>query len=453
MIDLERQMFRKVSVWVVGVILIFAFVGTILFGTIAVHVERGGRKAGILGTAVHALSTFPQTIDRLDNGTNYLRVREPVHEGKAGFAFSYPAGSRPDAGYLLLSRYDGDKSRPVVEYWDLNTQTIVHSWMPETDAMFAKANFTSSETVLLRDKNEHRLLIRHPIITDDGGLLIKSRTPLLKVDACGRFVWMIDSHLFHHSLERDGEGNYWTAVVQEPPTVAHVDRHNFLDDSLAQVSPNGKLLFVRSVSQILVDNGLRRIVYGHATYEPNPIHLNDIEPVMADGPHWKKGDLFLSLRSPSMVILYRPSTNKIIWSQSGPWLHQHDVDILDEHRISVFDNASFEYFPIRRVEDHSNVLVRDFDTGQVTAPWATLLKAVQLRTETEGLHTVRERGALFVEEQNYGRLLEFSPDGRIDWEYVNRAKDGYIYRVGWSRILEADYGRNFAQILAAARCE
>jgi hypothetical protein len=36
---------------------------------------------------------------------------------------------------------------------------------------------------------------------------------------------------------------------------------------------------------------------------------------------------------------------------------------------------------------------------------------------------------------------------------VNRAKDGFIYGVGWSRILEADYGRNFAQILAAARCD
>jgi hypothetical protein len=50
-------------------------------------------------------------------------------------------------------------------------------------------------------------------------------------------------------------------------------------------------------------------------------------------------DLFLSLpRSSSNVILYRPATNKVIWRKDGPWSRQHDVDILDNHRISIFNN-------------------------------------------------------------------------------------------------------------------
>ena len=28
-------------------------------------------------------------------------------------------------------------------------------------------------------------------------------------------------------------------------------------------------------------------------------------------------------------MLYRPSINEIIWNQQGPWMHQHDVDILN----------------------------------------------------------------------------------------------------------------------------
>ena len=85
----------------------------------------------------------------------------------------------------------------------------------------------------------------------------------------------------------------------------------------------------------------------------DPIHLNDIEPVRKDGPYWRKGDLFLSLRSPSTVMLYRPSTNKVIWRKDGPWSKQHDVDILDDHRISIFNNNGRETtgrLPDRRSE-------------------------------------------------------------------------------------------------------
>ena len=37
-----------------------------------------------------------------------------------------------------------------------------------------------------------------------------------------------------------------------------------------------------------------------------------------------------------MVFLYRPSTNEIIWKGTGPFFHQHDVDILDEHQNIYF---------------------------------------------------------------------------------------------------------------------
>ena len=58
------------------------------------------------------------------------------------------------------------------------------------------------------------------------------------------------------------------------------------------------------------------------------------------GPDWKKGDLFLSLRNVSAVLLYRPSTDQIVWMKRGPWIGQHDVDILDDHRIGIYDNAA-----------------------------------------------------------------------------------------------------------------
>ena len=92
------------------------------------------------------------------------------------------------------------------------------------------------------------------------------------------------------------------------------------------VTPDGKLLMNRSVSQILIDNGLEHLVFWGTGYYNDPIHLNDVEPVRNNGPYWRKGDLFLSLRSPSTVITRlsgartghgRNSTMSISWTTTG----------------------------------------------------------------------------------------------------------------------------------------
>ena len=85
---------------------------------------------------------------------------------------------------------------------------------------------------------------------------------------------------------------------------------------------------------------INKVMYflSNVYYGDDPIHLNDIEPVNFDSNHWLKGDIFLSIRSLSLIILYRPSTNKVIWYKQGPWRFQHDIDIIDEGTIAIFDN-------------------------------------------------------------------------------------------------------------------
>ena len=109
---------------------------------------------------------------------------------------------------------------------------------------------------------------------------------------------------------------------------------------ISKVSPSGKLLFRHSVAQILIRHGYTNWLFTMGMYQADPMHLNDIEPVLDDGPYWKKGDLFLSLRNVSAVLLYRPSTDQIVWIKRGPWIGQHDVDVLDDHRIGIYDNAA-----------------------------------------------------------------------------------------------------------------
>ena len=94
-----------------------------------------------------------------------------------------------------------------------------------------------------------------------------------------------------------------------------------MDDAIVKLDKNGKILYEKSVSQIFIENGLEYLLFssGDLRFVNDPIHLNDIQPVNNDGNFWKRGDVFLSLRHQSMVILFRPSTNKIIWKGTGPF--------------------------------------------------------------------------------------------------------------------------------------
>ena len=202
----ERLMFRKVELWVVGLICVAAFVGMILVSAIArktADTAEGNKRFGLVGEAALALSMAPENLIRtgrlLINGASipdvirhlrnedYLIVEEtPGIAGKAGFRFSYPAGTRPDAGYLLLSRYDGDDERSYVELVDLNAQTVLHRWAPDIDAINARSHLQSHLVNLARDRNLRRYLICHPYATEDGGLVFQSYSPLVKIDACSR---------------------------------------------------------------------------------------------------------------------------------------------------------------------------------------------------------------------------------------------------------------------------
>ena len=79
------------------------------------------------------------------------------------------------------------------------------------------------------------------------------------------------------------------------------------------MAPDGEILFDKSISNIFIENGLEYLLFanGKHTWNKDPLHINDIEPVDFDGI-LEKGEFFLSLRNLSMIVLYRPSSNKII---------------------------------------------------------------------------------------------------------------------------------------------
>ena len=293
-----------------------------------------------------------------------------------------------------------------------------------------------------RDFNNSRYLLLHPLLTNDGGLLF-NEGPLRKIDACSNLIFQNINNRFHHSLEKDVDGNLWVPSYLFPQSLPikkvgsnNIDEEGYYDDAIVKLSANGEIIYEKSVSKIFIDNGLEYLLFAIGEdFTKDPIHLNDIQPVNFDGEFWKKGDVFLSLRNQSMIVLYRPSTNKIIWKGNGPFFNQHDVDILNSHSISVFNNNSKFYVNGGGVDEHNEVLIYDFKTNEYSSYLNETLIKNNVKTNTQGRNQILPNGDLFVEETNYGRTLYFNSDGSLRWTNVNRAENGNVYRVGWSRIL------------------
>ena len=145
-----------------------------------------------------------------------------------------------------------------------------------------------------------------------------------------------------------------------------------------------------------------------------------------------------------MVLLYRPSTNQILWKGTGPFFHQHDVDILNDYSISVFNNNSKDFAEGEVVDGNNEVLIYNFKTNTYTPYLSDSLINNDVRTLTEGRSQILPNGDLFVEETNYARSLYFNFDGSLRWTHLNRSSENKTHRVSWSRIL---YNSNDIQIV------
>jgi hypothetical protein len=226
---------------------------------------------------------------------------------------------------------------------------------------------------------------------------------------------------------------------------------DYREDGIAKISPAGKLLFRQSLAVILERNGLGYLFEGQP-YSADAFHLNDIEPVLRTGPYMTKGDLFLSLRHLSLLVQYRPSTGKIIWWQQGPWRMQHDINILDDRRISLFDNRVIAGNP-ETVDQANDLLIYDLATKNLTSPYAAAFKANNIKTVTQGRGTRLGNGDVFVEETDFGRLLRMDPQGKLRWEYISANPSGKRLLLAWSRILDNEKDAAAIAAAKAATCK
>ena len=430
-------MFKKIEIWVLYLFIVFSVLFALFFGVLVnIELNKNPFKRGWWSETALYLVEIPFTIRIAIKGLT-VEDRFPNQSGFEGVPNSAES-------YLLLSKYDGDLKEGIVEIVDLTNFDVLHTWNPDIDQLNSMVDQVDEFKDLDRDNNNSRALLRHPKLTEDGGLLFgtEHRSPIYKIDECSNLVFQVPNNVYHHSIETDIDGNIWAPSRLYPYSLPVIKvgadiSSKFMDDAIVKLSPDGKILFEKSVSQILIENDLEHLVFGGQSPEfyNDPVHLNDIQPVDFDSDYWKKGDVFLSLLTPSLVILYRPSTNVVVWKGTGHYVHQHDVDILDNERISIFNNNAKNLVAGMQVDGHNEIIIYDFATDRYSSYLSDSLTKTEVRTITEGRSQILPNNDVFIEETNYGRILYFNGDGSLRWTHVNRASNDKVYHGSWSRVL------------------
>ena len=427
------------------------------FAAVVKYHFDGGEKYQFLQKTVMLIASVPINIRNMTKyrtfNLNTIFNKLPIltkHKNKKRFEQFIP--NKRNA-LLVLPRYDHSLSRSVVDIVDLNNFEVLHTYKHDIAAMNDQVTNTKEFPRIKIDSLPIRFIYQHPLILKDGSLT-SIYGPSYKIDFCSNLKWTNDEEAFHHSTMLDYEGNILIPGSMNPKSkyVKKYSLKNYADDSIIKINKDGEILYNKSVTEILIENNIVSNNFALNSYvslnEQDPIHLNDIEPALSDTQYWKKGDVFLSLRLQSSIIHYRPSTNKVINYIIGPFAQQHDVDIISDKEISIFNNNNFFVD-----NEYSEVVIYNFETKKFRTLFNDQLQKENFKTHSEGLSHIFNDGALMVEEQNHGRIILFNNQGEKEWEFVNKDKNGNIGFISWSRVIEDEiFIEQFKSLVENKKC-
>jgi len=452
-------MFKKIDAWILYLTFVLSLIFAISFGILVRQELVGFQKLGIISKTALILAEIPYNLKQIyldysTSGAYEFEIKYARFTDKPRFKKLIPKKRKE---LILLSRYNFDLKRNVVEIVDQNNFSVLHTFNPDINQINSKTDTNREEFKnLLIDKKPNRYFFWNPLITGKGDLIFHSDSPLVKIDFCSNLLWINDHDGFHHSSNIDHEGNYWAPSHMFPFSIdkklVGENRNNYQDDAITKISPNGKILYQKSVSEILLNNGYKFRLFSQQDYLYDRIHLNDIQPALSDGPYWKQGDVFLSLRNLSMIMHFRPSENKIINILSGEFYNQHDVDIISDKEISIFNNNVLLTAGGRKVINNSEVLIYDFETKKFRQKFPRSMKSNNVQTVAHGLNEILPDGSMFVEERDEGRILMFNSNGDLEWEYVNKGENGKAYYLWWSRIIDEETSLKLRQKIQNTSC-
>jgi outer membrane protein assembly factor BamB len=252
---------------------------------------------------------------------------------------------------------------------------------------------------------------------------------LVRIDKDSRLLWKAPFNA-HHDISVGADGRIYTLGqrIRERPVKGWPNfTAPFLDDTLVVLSPGGGI-----EKEISIADAFARSDYAHylELVRPNErgdvLHANQAE--VLDGraaarlPFARAGNVLISLRDIHVLAVLNPDAGRIVWAVRGPWLYQHDPDLLDSGDMLVFDNRG-------HAGPGGASRVVEFDPTDMAIVWQYAGSAEdplysRIRSNAQRL----ANGNTLVVESDAGRIVEVTPGGDIVWEFVNpaRAREGAL---------------------------
>lgn len=422
---------KLISGFAVLVIVLFCLSA---FGWLVKHVTIGDKNFG--PTVNKSVSSFVSFLDLFKKSVKEVQTLPPTF-------VKTPEGFRPinklENDVNVLISYSNESNDRTVELRNLKDNSVAYQWD-------IKNPFQSHDRIM-----DPLLLPNKSLVYSFNGV-----TGLFAIDSLGNQLWKQNKVAHHHSMNLDSAGNIWACSYTKEGSLFIIYKGRFevdgrelvyIDNTISQVdAKTGELLFHKSISEILIDNGLSNLIIKSNNAE-DPIHLNDVQPALYTSDFFNEGDLFLSSRNLSCIIQYRPSTNKVIRLIEGLFYSQHDVDILNDSTIYFFNNNAHTVWQSRasnwKVGEEridlgnftSNVMCYDLKNDRFYTVASNVFKANSIFSYTEGMSEFLPDGSLFVEEQNSGLIWVIKNDEVIYKDVFHAHHQGYHHLPNWTRVI------------------
>jgi Arylsulfotransferase (ASST) len=302
---------------------------------------------------------------------------------------------------------------------------VVHEW----GVPFSQIWDPSAQ--VKRPQPDTHIYIEKAVLYPNGDLLAVyvavGDTPwgygLVKMDKDSNILWKYLAHA-HHDVDVASDGNIYVLTQaigkDDLPEYGHLKAPR-IDDYVAVLSSQGEEIkkirlidaMLRSPYKRLFDIVPWYVSKGAGDY----LHTNSIE--VLDGtrtqrlPEASDGRVLLSFREISTLAILDIEKEEIVWAVRGPWLRQHDPDLLPNGNMLVFDNQG-------NIGPGGITRVIEFDPSTLQIVWTYSGTPEQpFDSEARSSQERLPNGNTLITEAEGGRLFEVTPQGEIVWNYIN----------------------------------
>ncbi len=394
-----------------------------------------------------------------DNYKQYLKIRpqkfiRPARHNGSDVTIYVPDKAH-DGVTFITSMWDHTNGMNLIDM----DGSVIHEWRVSFNEIWPEASHIRKQWQMGDwwdvDISDWDVDIDGALLYPNGDVIFNFEyMGLVKIDKSSNVIWKLP-YITHHSIYEDAEGNLWV-TGQKEELIMPVKRLRLLEppiteDTIIKISPEGEILKEISILDVFYNSGQEALLFTNGKSGPTKriavdiMHVNDIdileESIAEQFLLFEAGDIMVSMRHLNLIIIFGPSTEKIKWSMTGPYIRQHDPDFLDNGHISVFDN---------RADDAGGKILggsRILDVDPVTRKVHTIYEGNDQNsffTNLRGKHQHLPNGNILITENDAGRVFEVTSSGQVVWSFINRYDEDEIYIVQQATRLAKHY-KKFAE--------